>query len=87
MFHWRFPVTKKEKKKAILPFKEELENIMKSKLHIIKIELHISYMNIISQDTCFYQIPFVTTNAVYYGALTIHKSNSCHKTTAQNDVR
>jgi len=42
----------KEKKEAILPFKEELENIMKSKLHIIKSELYISYTSIISQDMC-----------------------------------
>jgi len=33
-----------------------------------------------------YQIPLSTTNAVYYGELTIHKSNFCHKTIVQNDV-
>jgi hypothetical protein len=73
------------KKEAILPFKEELEN-MKSKLHILKIPLQIITQVLYHKTRVLYQIPLSTTNAVYCGTLTIHESNSCHKTTVQNDV-
>ena len=67
------------KKEAILLSEEELKNIMKSGYKSVT---QVSY-----HKTCVvYQIPLSTTNAVYYGVLTIHESNSCHKTLINNDM-
>jgi len=53
--------------------------------------LKLSYKSVTQvlyhKTTCvLHQIPFSTINAVYYGVLTIHESNSCHQATVQNDV-
>jgi hypothetical protein len=57
------------KKKGILLL---LKKVIK---HILKCKLQITYLNNISQDSC-YQTQLSTTNAVDYGVLAIHESNT-----------
>jgi hypothetical protein len=52
----------------------------------MKSQLQISYTVLYHKTCVVYQITLSTTNAVYYGVLTIYESNSCHKTTVHNDV-
>jgi len=50
--------------------------------NITKCKLQSSYINNISQDSC-YQIPLSIRNGVHYGVLTIHESNAPFPVTRQ----